>query len=73
MDTTLKMLLSSKTLHGSGTGLAFTTDYASGRNKEWASATPIADIKFTVKNEIGERFELGKAYTFTVSESTEEA
>jgi hypothetical protein len=71
MASTLKMLLTSKTLHGGGTGLAFTTDYADGRNKEWASATPVADIKFTVKNEIGERFELGKAYTFTVTESEE--
>ncbi len=73
MNTTLKMRLSSKTLSGSGEdarcGLQFTTDYADGRNKEWASATPVADIKFTVRHEIGEWFELGAAYTFTVSES----
>jgi hypothetical protein len=71
MATTLKMRLTSKTLHGGGTGLQFTTDYADGKNAEWASATPVADIKFTVKNEIGERFELGTAYTFTVAESDE--
>lgn len=73
METTLKMRLTSKTLSGSGDyaqcGLQFTTDYADGRNKEWATATPIADIKFTVKDEIGQRFELGAAYTFTVIES----
>jgi hypothetical protein len=73
METTLKMRLTSKTLSGSGDhaqcGLQFTTAYQDGRNKEWASATPVADIKFTVKHEIGERFELGKAYTFTVSET----
>lgn len=73
MQTTLKMLLSSKTLSGAGEyaqcGLQFTTDYADGRNKEWASATPVADIKFTVRAEIGERFNLGAAYTFTVTES----
>lgn len=73
MDTTLRMKLSSKTLSGSGEyaqcGLQFTTDYADGRNKEWAAATPVADIKFTVRHEIGERFELGKAYTFTISET----
>lgn len=75
MNTTLKMRLSSKTLTGTGEyaqcALGFVTDYQDGRNKEWATATPVADIKFTVKHEIGERFELGKAYTFTVSESTE--
>jgi len=73
MNTTLKMRLSSKTLSGSGEyaqcALQFTTDYQDGRNREWATATPVADIKFTVKDEIGERFELGKAYTFTVSET----
>lgn len=73
METTLKMRLVSKTLSGGGEyaqcGLQFTTDYADGRNKEWASATPVADIKFTVKDEIGEQFELGAAYTFTVTES----
>lgn len=71
MKTTLKMALTSKTLQSHGTSLAFTTDYGDGRNKEWASATPIADIKFTVKPELGERFTLGTAYTFTVEESAD--
>lgn len=69
MATTLKMLLSSKTLTGNATGLVFNVDYANGRNKEWASATPVAQVTATVQNEIGERFKLGAAYTFTVEES----
>lgn len=39
-------------------------DYAQGRNKEWASATPAGMIRLTIKNELAaKQFQLNKAYT----------
>lgn len=43
-----------------------TPDYAEGRNKEWAEATPAGMIRLTIKNELAaEQFEIGKGYTVT--------
>jgi len=73
MDTTLRTKCTTKTTPGNAgdgtTSLGFTPDYQDGRNQDWATATPNLHLQFTVKDEIGERFELGKAYTFTVSET----
>lgn len=44
----------------------FTPDYAEGRNKEWAEATPAGMIRLTIKNELAaEQFEPGQSYTVT--------
>lgn len=71
MFTTLKTKLRGKEpVAGVGTTkLTFEADYQDGRNQEWATATPVLNIMFTVKDEIADRFEPGTAYTFAVSES----
>lgn len=43
-----------------------TPDYAEGRNKEWAEATPSGIIRLTIKNELAaEQFTIGASYTVT--------
>lgn len=49
-----------------GAAFEFVPDYADGRNKEWASATPTLALNISVKD--GEMFEVGKSYTLTFSE-----
>jgi hypothetical protein len=66
---TAKVKLSSK---GDGPGavpLVFYADYAEGRNKEWAAATPTLSLNMTVKPEVAELFEVGKPYTLTFEAS----
>ena len=66
MSVTAKVLLSSKTLYPGGTvGLVFSADYADGRNKEWAQATPYLDYKMTVKDTVADLFPLGGKITVT--------
>ena len=50
--------------------LGFMPDYADGRNKEWSVNTPHLDLRMTVVGDVGDRFELGDAYTlrFAVEE-----
>lgn len=46
------------------TEIELTPDYAQGRNKEWAEATPAGAIRLTVKNEVAAReFTQGRAFT----------
>ncbi len=46
--------------------IEFVPDYADGRNKEWAEATPAGMIRMTIKNALAaEAFEQGKGYTVT--------
>lgn len=52
--------------------LTFAPDYADGRNKEWALATPHFNCTMTVKGDVGDQFEYGKCYTLIFEESTEE-
>lgn len=43
-----------------------TPDYAEGRNKQWAEATPAGMVRLTIKNELAaEQFTVGAAYTVT--------
>lgn len=43
-------------------------DYAEGRNKEWAEATPAGMIRLTIKNELAAKeFTEGAAYTVVFS------
>lgn len=49
-----------------GFEVELTPDYAEGRNKEWAEATPAGTIRLTIKNELAaQQFEAGAAYTVT--------
>lgn len=74
--TTAKIKLSTKVQQGDGSWvLTFSPDYNDGRNKEWAAATPSLYIQMTVREELGDRFELQKAYTlgFEPAEVEEDA
>jgi hypothetical protein len=48
--------------------LTFTVDYADGRNKEWADATPAMTFNMTVKKEVGALFTPGQAFTLQLVE-----
>jgi hypothetical protein len=50
------------------TTLRFQPDYADGRNKEWAMATPSLSLAMTVKDAVAEQFNQGDAYTLTFSQ-----
>lgn len=62
---TAKVTLQSKTVTVDQDQLTFHPDYNSGRNKEWAKYTPALNFNMSVKHEIGEQFEVGKAYTIS--------
>lgn len=49
-------------------GLTFVPDYADGRNKEWAYATPSLSLAMSVIPQVAEKFEVGQAYTLTFSQ-----
>lgn len=52
--------------------IELTPDYAQGRNKEWAEATPYGVIRLGVKNDVAEKhFKLGAKYTVMFDEETE--
>jgi hypothetical protein len=52
--------------------LELTPDYAEGRNKEWAAATPAGMVRLTIKNELAaEQFQPGDAYTIVFEKSNE--
>lgn len=67
MSVTAKVKLASMTDAGYGEvkALAFYADYADGRNKVWAAATPTLSLQMTVNPEAATLFEAGKAYTLT--------
>jgi hypothetical protein len=49
-----------------------TPDYAEGRNKDWAAATPAGMIRLTIKNELAaEQMQPGDPYTITFEKSDE--
>jgi hypothetical protein len=51
------------------TQVSFLPDYADGRNKEWSLYTPALSLSMTLKGEVADRFEVGKAYTLTFAKS----
>lgn len=72
MDVTAKVTLSTKQTSNEGTAyeavqLGFFPDYADGRNKAWAVATPSLSLTMTVKPDVAARFHQGRAYTLTFS------
>jgi len=73
---TAKVFCNLKQEYGEGESryatVGFGADYADGRNKEWTQATPYLDLRMTVKGEVADRFEQGKAFTLQfVEEPTE--
>ena len=48
------------------TEVELTPDYAAGRNKEWAAATPAGMIRMTIRNEVAaDQFSEGDPFTVT--------
>lgn len=45
--------------------LTFVPDYADGRNKEWAVATPALSLTMSVRPDVAAKFVPGGAYTLT--------
>lgn len=64
---TAKITCTKKEIHTVGDTtqaiLGFAPDYAPGRNESWAAATPALSISMTVKGDVADHFETGKAYT----------
>jgi hypothetical protein len=73
---TAKVVCQSWTAHGEGDNrqvvVNFAPDYQDGRNKEWSLYTPALSLSMTLKGAVADRFETGKAYTLTFTESEEE-
>ncbi|HEV7651323.1 MAG TPA: hypothetical protein VGP26_24500 [Actinophytocola sp.] len=69
---TAKVHCTSKLITGSGehqtTTVGFQPDYAEGRNKEWAAATPTLDLRIGLRGDLADRFDLDKSYTLTFSD-----
>lgn len=64
MSITAKVILNAKQMTGDGGAtLQFHADYADGRNKEWAAATPTLNLQMTVSPDVASLFELGAAFT----------
>jgi hypothetical protein len=63
---TAKVRCSSKNETGEGDNrmaqVSFAPDYADGRNKEWALATPSLNLSMTLNGQAADLFEQGKAY-----------
>lgn len=71
MAVTAKFKVNRKTDMKWAHEVELTPDYADGRNKEWASATPAGMIRLTIKNELAaEQFEVNKGYTVTFEQDT---
>lgn len=49
----------------------FTADYADGRNKEWAYATPSLNLGMTVRSEVVQSagWQVGNSFTLTFEKS----
>jgi hypothetical protein len=75
---TAKIQCTSKIESGEGderrAQLSFQADYADGRNKEWAAATPTLSLSMTVKGDVADQFEPSQRYTLQfVAEDQAEA
>lgn len=65
-DITAKVRVYKSPAYGEGeVRLDFAPDYADGRHKEWATATPVLTLMMYVKAEVAEQFQTGAAYTLT--------
>lgn len=62
MGVSAKFTVSRRTDMNWATEIELVPDYAQGRNKEWAAATPAGMIRLTIKNELAaEQFKQGQA------------
>lgn len=63
---TAKVVCSSKVESGEGDSrrvtVAFSPDYADGRNKEWALYTPGLSLTMGLRGSVADRFEVGQAF-----------
>jgi hypothetical protein len=70
---TAKVKCYQKTETGAGADrqvqVGFNADYANGRNQEWSLYTPALNMAMTLKGEVADRFEIGKAYTLEFVEN----
>jgi hypothetical protein len=64
---TAKVKCATKNESGEGddrrAAVTFYADYADGRNKEWAIATPTLSLQMTLNGKAADLFEQGRAYT----------
>lgn len=64
---TAKIICNSKSESGEGEDrvatVSFNADYADGRNKEWSRYTPALSLTMTLKGDVADKFEAGRAYT----------
>lgn len=67
-ETTLKMVLQTKTASGETTNVYFSADYQDGANKEWSANTPSASLHVNLVQPIADKFNTGKKYTLTITE-----
>lgn len=76
MYITAKVMLISKLEQGVGENrsvlVAFTANYADGRNSAWAIYTPSLQLSMTVKGSVADQFKIGQEYTLTFEESEAE-
>jgi hypothetical protein len=65
---TAKFKVSRRNDMGWATEVELTPDYADGRNKEWAEATPAGMCRMTIKNELAaKQFRENQPVTLTFS------
>jgi hypothetical protein len=71
---TAKVRCDRKTESGEGGNrqalVSFQPDYADGRNKEWALATPHLSLQMTLNGQAADLFEEGKRYTLQFVEES---
>jgi hypothetical protein len=72
---TAKVKCASKTETGDNEArqavVSFQPDYADGRNKEWAMATPTLSFQMTLNGSKADLVELGQAYTLQLVKNDE--
>jgi len=71
MSVTAKFKVNRVSDMGWGTEVELTPDYATGRNSEWAAATPAGMIRLTIKSEARHHFTDGRPFTVTFTPEDE--
>ena len=78
MTVSAKVMVTSLTVEEDKDGspararVGFSPDYADGRNKAWADATPSLSLNMTLNGAVANSFVLGQRYTLTFNETVEE-
>lgn len=70
---TAKVRVANQVPYADSVAVTFYADYADGRNKEWAYATPSLNLTMTMRPEVAELFKDNTPYTLQFVESTDEA